>query len=93
MENITIENLISAGAHFGHLTSKWNPKMKKFVFMEKNGIHVIDLEQTLKALEKATKYVGDVVRNGGGNSLRRNKETGQECFGRRSHSLWRSLHH
>ena len=43
MENVTIENLISAGAHFGHLTSKWNPKMKKYVFMEKNGIHVIDL--------------------------------------------------
>ncbi len=65
MENITIENLISAGAHFGHLTSKWNPKMKKYVFMEKNGIHVIDLEQTLKALEKANKFVGDIVRNGG----------------------------
>ncbi|MFA6619239.1 MAG: 30S ribosomal protein S2 [Candidatus Neomarinimicrobiota bacterium] len=65
MENITIENLISAGAHFGHLTSKWNPKMKKYVFMEKNGIHVIDLEQTLKALEAANKYVSDIVRNGG----------------------------
>lgn len=65
MEQVTIENLISAGAHFGHLTSKWNPKMKKYVFMEKNGIHVIDLELTLKALEKACKYIGDVVRNGG----------------------------
>jgi small subunit ribosomal protein S2 len=65
MENVTIENLISAGAHFGHLTSKWNPKMKKYVFMEKNGIHVIDLEQTLKALEKASKYLSDIVRNGG----------------------------
>lgn len=65
MENITIENLISAGAHFGHLTSKWNPKMKKYVIMEKNGIHVIDLEQTLKALEKANKFVGDIVRGGG----------------------------
>jgi small subunit ribosomal protein S2 len=65
MEQVTIENLIGAGAHFGHLTSKWNPKMKKFVFMEKNGIHIIDLELTLKALEKACKYIGDVVRNGG----------------------------
>lgn len=65
MEQVTIENLISAGAHFGHLTSKWNPKMKKYVYMEKNGIHVIDLELTLKALEKACKYIGDVVRNGG----------------------------
>lgn len=65
MEQVTIENLISAGAHFGHLTSKWNPKMKKYVFMEKNGIHIIDLELTLKALEKACKFVGDVVRNGG----------------------------
>lgn len=65
MEKITIENLISAGAHFGHLTSKWNPKMKKYVFMEKNGIHVIDLEQTLKALEAANKFVSDIVRGGG----------------------------
>ncbi|MDZ7797630.1 MAG: 30S ribosomal protein S2 [Candidatus Marinimicrobia bacterium] len=65
MEQVTIENLISAGAHFGHLTSKWNPKMKKYVFMEKNGIHVIDLEMTLKALDKACKYIGDLVRNGG----------------------------
>ncbi|MDD3716299.1 MAG: 30S ribosomal protein S2 [Candidatus Neomarinimicrobiota bacterium] len=65
MEQVTIESLISAGAHFGHLTSKWNPKMKKYVFMEKNGIHIIDLELTLKALEKACKFIGDVVRNGG----------------------------
>ncbi len=65
MEQVTIENLISAGAHFGHLTSKWNPKMKKYVFMEKNGIHIIDLELTLKALDNACKYVGDVVRKGG----------------------------
>ncbi|MDX9781295.1 MAG: 30S ribosomal protein S2, partial [bacterium] len=60
MEQVTIESLISAGAHFGHLTSKWNPKMKKYVFMEKNGIHIIDLELTLKALEKACKFIGDV---------------------------------
>ncbi|MDZ7821163.1 MAG: 30S ribosomal protein S2 [Candidatus Marinimicrobia bacterium] len=65
MEQVTLENLISAGAHFGHLTSKWNPKMKKYVFMEKNGIHVIDLEMTLKALDNACKYVSDVVRKGG----------------------------
>lgn len=65
MEQITIENLISAGAHFGHLTSKWNPKMKKYVFMEKNGIHVIDLELTLKALERASAFVSDISRKGG----------------------------
>ncbi|MBW6458782.1 MAG: 30S ribosomal protein S2 [FCB group bacterium] len=65
MEQLTIESLISAGAHFGHLTSKWNPKMKKYVFMEKNGIHIIDLEMTLKALDKACKYLTDVVRKGG----------------------------
>ena len=65
MEQVTIENLISAGAHFGHLTSKWNPKMKKYVFMEKNGIHVIDLEMTLKSLDKACKFAGDLVRKGG----------------------------
>ncbi len=65
MAEITIEKLISSGAHFGHLTSKWNPSMKDFVIMEKNGIHVIDLKQTIKAMDKASDLIGNVVRKGG----------------------------
>ncbi len=65
MTDINLEALIGAGAHFGHLTSKWDPKMKPFIFMEKNGIHIIDLQKTLDGLEKAVERVRSVVRDGG----------------------------
>ena len=65
MTDINLEALIGAGTHFGHLTSKWNPKMKPFLFMEKNGIHIIDLQKTLSGLEKATDKVRSVVKGGG----------------------------
>ncbi len=65
MADITIEKLVSSGAHFGHLTSKWNPRMRDFVVMEKNGIHIIDLKKTIKAIEKASDLVSDIVRKGG----------------------------
>jgi len=45
---------MDAGVHFGHLTRKWNPKMAEYIFMENNGIHIIDLNKTLKCLEEAT---------------------------------------
>lgn len=65
MAEITIEKLISSGSHFGHLSSKWNPSMKDFVIMEKNGIHVIDLKQTMKAIDKASDLISNVVRKDG----------------------------
>lgn len=65
MEKITLENLLSAGAHFGHLTSKWNPAMKDFIFMEKNGIHIIDLNKTIVAIEEAAEFMKNIVREGG----------------------------
>lgn len=65
MTDINLEALIGAGAHFGHLTSKWNPKMKPYLFMEKNSIHIIDLQKTLSGLEKGADKVRSVVRGGG----------------------------
>ena len=50
MEKIDLVQLIEAGAHFGHLTRRWNPKMKPYIFMEKNGIHIIDLKKTQEHL-------------------------------------------
>jgi small subunit ribosomal protein S2 len=47
MQKLDITQLIEAGAHFGHLTRRWNPKMKPYIFMEKNGIHIIDLKKTV----------------------------------------------
>ena len=64
-ETVTIKQLLEAGAHFGHQTSRWHPRMKSYIFTKRNGIHIIDLEQTVTMLEKACAYVRDVVANGG----------------------------
>ena len=60
----TIEQLMEAGVHFGHLTRKWNPKMSEYIFMENNGIHLIDLNKTLRMLEEATTAMKGYVRSG-----------------------------
>jgi len=65
MNNETFEKLWKSGAHFGHLTKKWNPKMKNYIFMKKNGIHIIDLKKTTECLENACHFLKDVVRKGG----------------------------
>src|SRR5439155_573621 len=57
--------LLEAGVHFGHQTRRWNPKMRKFIFSERNGIHIIDLQQTVDRLEAACDFVSDMVSNGG----------------------------
>ncbi len=64
MSKELVQNLLEAGVHFGHLTKKWNPKMKPYIFGEKNGIYIIDLEKTMAHLERACKYVHDVVARG-----------------------------
>jgi small subunit ribosomal protein S2 len=62
--NITSKELLDAGVHFGHLTRKWNPQMAPFIFMEKNGIHIIDLNKTLGCLEEAGAALKGIVRSG-----------------------------
>ena len=64
MSQPTIEQLLEAGVHFGHQTRRWNPKMRRFIFAERNGIHIIDLQKTLKQLELAQKLVREVVLRG-----------------------------
>ena len=68
MAVITMRQMLEAGAHFGHQTRRWNPKMKRFIFGERNGIYIIDLEQTLPRVESAYSFVRDLVA-GGGNIL------------------------
>jgi len=62
--NVTLQDLLMAGTHFGHLTRRWNPKMKKFIFMEKNGIYIIDIKKTLYMLKRACEEVANIVRSG-----------------------------
>lgn len=61
---VTHENLLDAGVHFGHLKSKWNPNMAPYIFMEKNGIHVIDLNKTLTKLEEAAAALKQIAKSG-----------------------------
>jgi len=63
--DISMKALLESGVHFGHRTHRWNPKMKPYIFTERNGIHIIDLEQTVKALESARELIRDVVADGG----------------------------
>jgi len=65
MTGVTIKDLLEAGVHFGHQTKRWNPKMKKFLFGERNGIYIIDLQKTLKRFEEAQRFVHDLAARGG----------------------------
>jgi small subunit ribosomal protein S2 len=65
MADTTIQDLLLAGSHFGHLTRRWNPKMKRYIFMERNGIHIIDLKKTMECLATAREAVRKVVSEGG----------------------------
>jgi small subunit ribosomal protein S2 len=60
----SVEELLKAGAHFGHLTRRWNPKMKEFIFMQRNGIHIIDLKKTHVLLQETLDAIGKVARSG-----------------------------
>jgi small subunit ribosomal protein S2 len=62
---VTMKQLLEAGVHFGHQTRRWNPKMKRFIYGERNGIYIIDLQQTLQRIEKAYSFVRDLVADGG----------------------------
>ncbi len=64
MENLKHKDLLDAGVHFGHLTRKWDPRMAPYIFMEKNGIHIIDLNKTLESLEQASTALKNIVRSG-----------------------------
>ena len=64
MATITMKELLEAGVHFGHQTKRWNPKMKEYIFGERNGIYIIDLQKTLKMFKEASKYVTDLCASG-----------------------------
>lgn len=65
MAVISMKQLLEAGVHFGHQTRRWNPKMKRYIFTERNGIYIIDLQKTVKLMDDAYNYMRDVTANGG----------------------------
>ena len=65
MSLIKFEDLLDTGAHFGHVTRKWHPNYKPYVLMEKNGVHIINLDETISAFQKAAKFIQSVVKKNG----------------------------
>jgi small subunit ribosomal protein S2 len=65
MAVVTMKQLLDSGVHFGHQTRRWNPKMKRFIFSERNGIYIIDLQQTLTYIDKAYEFIRETVAHGG----------------------------
>ena len=62
---VSMKSLLEAGVHFGHQTKRWNPKMRQYIFTDRNGIHIIDLQQTITGLQQAYRFVADAVAGGG----------------------------
>ena len=65
MAVVSMKQLLEAGVHFGHQTRRWNPKMARFIFTERNGIYIIDLQKTVKKMDEAYNFVRDLVAEGG----------------------------
>ena len=65
MSVVSMKSLLEAGVHFGHQTRRWNPKMKKYIFTERNGIYIIDLQKTVRKIEEAYDFVRETVQDGG----------------------------
>ncbi len=65
MSVVSMKQLLEAGVHFGHQTRRWNPKMSEYIFTERNGIYIIDLQKTVKKLEEAYKFAREISENGG----------------------------
>ena len=78
----SLKTLLEAGVHFGHQTKRWNPKMKPYIFTERNGIHVIDLQQTVKQLEDVHNFVADLTARGGKVLFVGTKKQAQEVVAR-----------
>ena len=64
MSVITMKQLLEAGVHFGHQTRRWNPKMATYIYMERNGIYIIDLQQTVKKFDEAYAFIKNTVADG-----------------------------
>ncbi len=80
MSVITMKQLLEAGVHFGHQTRRWNPKMDRYIYMERNGIYIIDLQQTVKKFDEAYAFVKEVVAEGKGILFVGTKKQAQETI-------------
>ena len=80
MSIVSIKQLLEAGVHFGHHTRRWNPKMAEYIFTERNGIYIIDLQKTIKKFEEAYMFARDIACRWRHHSFRRNQEAGSRRY-------------
>lgn len=80
MAVVTMKQLLESGVHFGHQTRRWNPKMKRFIFTERNGIYIIDLQQSLSYIDRAYEFVRSTVASGGAILFVGTKKQAQEAI-------------
>ena len=88
---VTMKELLECGVHFGHQTRRWNPKMAEYIFAERNGIYIIDLQKTLRMLETAVDFVADIAAKGGGVLFVGTKRQSQEAV--RGEAVRSSMYH
>ena len=88
---VTMKELLECGVHFGHQTRRWNPKMAEYIFAERNGIYIIDLQKTLRMLETAAEFVQDIAAKGGGILFVGTKRQSQEAV--RSEAVRCEMYH
>ena len=84
MPVVTMKEMLDSGVHFGHQTRRWNPKMKRFIFTERNGIYIIDLQQTLSYVDRAYEFVKETVAHGGSILFVGTKKQAQEAIAEQS---------
>ena len=77
---VTMKQLLESGVHFGHQTRRWNPKMKRFIFTERNGIYIIDLQQSLSYIDRAYEFIKETVAHGGSVMFVGTKKQAQEAI-------------
>lgn len=87
MAVVSMKQLLEAGVHFGHQTRRWNPKMARFIFTERNGIYIIDLQKTVKKMDEAYNFVRDLAAEGGKVLFVGTKKQAQESIKKRSRTL------
>src|SRR5699024_907495 len=80
MSVVTMREMLDSGVHFGHQTRRWNPKMKRFIFTERNGIYIIDLQQSLSFIDRAYEFVKETVAHGGNILFVGTKKQAQEAI-------------
>lgn len=93
MSRTNFQDLLDAGAHFGHLKRKWNPAMAPYIFMERNGIHIIDLHKTVAKIDEAADAMKQIAKSGKRVLFVATKKTSKTSSGRKSFGSWYAIHY